>query len=64
MHHRAIATLSHCILAAPHTGCMTAVAAFQPENVGGETIVITTTDAPGEFHERVLAETGNDLRSV
>ncbi len=55
MHHRAIATLSPCILAAAHTGCMTAVAAFQPENIGGETIVITTTDADGGSHERVLS---------
>ena len=41
MHHRVTANLSLCILAAAHTGCMTAVAAFQPENIGGETIVLT-----------------------
>ncbi len=62
MHHRAIATLSLCILAAAHTGCMTAVAAFQPENIGGETIVITTTDADGESHERVLSPIDDDGR--
>ena len=33
---------------------MTAVAAFQPENVGGETIVITTTDGEGQSFDRVL----------
>ncbi len=62
MHHRAIATLSLCILAAAHTGCMTAVAAFQPENIGGETIVITTTEADGESHERVLSPIDYDGR--
>lgn len=43
------------LFAAGSTGCMTAFAAFQPENIGGETIVITTTDAEGETHERVLS---------
>ncbi len=61
MHHRAIATLSLCVLAAAHTGCMTAVAAFQPENIGGETIVLTTTDADGS-HERVLSPVDYDGR--
>ena len=37
------------------TGCMTAFAAFQPENLGGETVVITTVDADGNEHERVLS---------
>ena len=41
--------------AAGHAGCITALAAFQPENLGGETIVITTTDSDGEAHERVLS---------
>jgi hypothetical protein len=41
---------------------MTAVAAFQPENIGGETIVITTTEADGESHERVLSPI--DYRAV
>lgn len=41
-----------CIL---QSGCMTAFAAFQPENIGGETIVITTIDAEGERHDRVLS---------
>ena len=62
MHHRAIATLSLFILAAAHTGCMTAIAAFQSENIGGETIVITTTDAGGESHERVLSPIDYDGR--
>ena len=34
---------------------MTAVAAFQPENIGGETIFLTTTGADGESHERVVS---------
>jgi hypothetical protein len=55
MLHRAIAHLGLCILAASHAGCMTAFAAFQPENIGGETIVIATTDADGSPHERVLS---------
>jgi hypothetical protein len=63
MHSRAIASLSLCILAAAHTGCVTAVvAAFQPENLGGETIVLTTTDADGESHERVLSPIDHDGR--
>lgn len=53
--HRAIARLVLCALVAANAGCMTAFAAFQPENVGGETIVITTTDAEGEPHERVVS---------
>lgn len=52
---RSIATLALCALAAAHTGCMTAFAAFQPEDIGGETIVITTIDEDGEPHERVLS---------
>ncbi len=60
MHHRAIATLSLCMLAAGHTGCMTAFAAFQPENIGGTTIVITTTGADGKAHERVLSPIDDD----
>ncbi len=62
MYHRAIASLSLFVLAAPHTGCVTAVAAFQPENMGGETIVITTTDTDGESHERVLSPIDYDGR--
>ena len=55
MHHRAIATLSLCLLAAGNIGCMTAFAAFQPENIGGTTIVITTTGEDGQTFERVLS---------
>ncbi len=39
----------------PNSTLDCAVAAFQPENLGGETIVITTTDADGASHERVLS---------
>ncbi len=60
MHHRAIATLSLGILAAAHTGCLTAFAAFQPENIGGPTIVIVTTGADGKSHERVLSPIDDD----
>ena len=62
MHQRTIAALTLCIIAAPHTGCVTALAAFQPENLGGETIVITTIDADGESHERVLSPFDYDGR--
>ncbi len=57
MHHRAI-VLGLCILAAVHTGCMTAVAAFQPE--WGETIVLSTTGADGKSYDRVLSPIDND----
>ena len=63
MHHRAVATLSLCVLAATQNGCVTAiVAVFQPENIGVETIVLTTTDADGESHERVLSPIDYDGR--
>ena len=62
MHHRTIAILGLCALAAAHTGCMTAVAAFQPENILLETIVLTTTDADGASHERVLVPIDYDGR--
>ena len=56
MRGRAIAILAVCFVAAASTGCMTAFAAFQPENVGGrETIVLSTFDAEGKPHERVLS---------
>jgi hypothetical protein len=55
-----LATLGLCVLAAAASGCMTAVAAFQPENVGGPTIVITTTDAEGEPHDRVVSPIERD----
>jgi hypothetical protein len=41
---------------------MTAIAAFQPENIGGKTIVLTTTDADGESHQRVLSPIDHDGR--
>jgi hypothetical protein len=55
MGHRAIAILALGLLAAGCVGCMTALAAFQPENVGRETIVISTTDSEGKTFERVLS---------
>ncbi len=60
MHYRAIATLSLCMLATAHTGCMTAIAAFQPENIGGPTIGLSTTGADGRSHERVLSPIDDD----
>jgi hypothetical protein len=63
MHRRVIAILVLCLLSAAATGCMTAFAAFQPENVGGrETIVISTLDADGESHERVVSPIDLDGR--
>ena len=41
---------------------MTAFAAFQPQNIGGETIVISTTDSDGRTHERVLSPIDADGR--
>ena len=58
MHHGSIATLSLLILAAAHTGCMTAVAAFQPENIGGATIVLSTTGTDGKSRIGVSALPG------
>ncbi len=55
MRHRVVVTLSLCLFAVSQTGCMTAFAAFQPENIGGTTIVITTTDAEGTSYDRVLS---------
>ena len=55
MRYRAISTLSLFALAAVLTGCMTAIAAFQPENIGGETIVLSTTGADGQSYDRVLS---------
>ncbi len=60
MRRRAIAILSLCALATTQTGCMTAFAAFQPENIGGTTIVLSSTDANGASHERVLSPIDDD----
>ncbi len=60
MHRRAIASLGLFVLAAAHTGCVTALVAFQPENIGVETIVITTTGADGKAYERVLSPIDED----
>lgn len=62
MHLRYVATLSLCILAAAHTGCITALVVFQPENIGVETIVITTTGTDGKSYERVLSPLDHDGR--
>ena len=43
------------MLAAAHTGCITAFSAFQPENLGGETIVLSTTGSDGKSYERVMS---------
>lgn len=51
---RLVAFLCLALLALSNGACMTAFAAFQPENIGGETIVITTYDEAGEPHERVV----------
>ncbi len=58
MCQRALATLGLCILATVTTSCMTAIAAFQPEI--GTTIVLSTTDADGTSHERVLSPIDHD----
>ncbi len=60
MSRRVIAALCLFLTATAHTGCMTAFAAFQPENIGGETIVITTVDAEGEEFQRVLSPIDHD----
>jgi len=62
MRYRAITTLTFSLLAAGCIGCMTAFAAFQPENIGGETIVISTTDSDGKTYERVLSPIDVDRR--
>ena len=55
MHQRALSALTLCLLAALNTGCITAIGAFQPENIGGETIVLSTTGADGKSYDRVLS---------
>ena len=60
MRLRTIATLGLCVLAAADTGCMTAIAAFQPETK--TTIVLSTTDADGTSRERVLSPIDDDGR--
>ena len=60
MRHPIIVTLGLLGLAAATTGCMTAVAAFQPRL--GDTIVLETTDAAGTTHERVVTPIHHDGR--
>lgn len=55
MRHRAITILGLAALAVAQSSCMTAIAAFQPEDIGAPTIVITTTDADGTSHDRVVS---------
>jgi hypothetical protein len=62
MRHQAIAILSLCAFAITQMGCMTAFAAFQPENIGGTTIVLSSTDADGTSHDRVLSPIDDDGR--
>lgn len=65
MHPRAIVISSLFILTVASTGCMTAFAAFQfenvgGENIGGETIVLTSKDADGNSYDRVLSPIDHD----
>ena len=60
MRHRQIVLSSLIMLAVAHTGCITAFAAFQPENLGGETIVLSTTGSDGKRYERVLSPIDDD----
>ncbi|MCH2170506.1 nitroreductase/quinone reductase family protein [Myxococcota bacterium] len=57
---RFITALALATLATAPTGCMTAFSAFQPENIGGPTIVITTIDVDGNSHKRVLSPIEED----
>jgi hypothetical protein len=60
MRRRVIVLSILSLFAVAQTGCMTAFAAFQPENVGGGTIVITTTDQDGKTYDRVLSPIDDD----
>lgn len=60
MRQRIIVTLGLGLLVAATAGCITAFAAFQPENIGGTTIVITTLDAEGIPRDRVLTPIDED----
>lgn len=60
MKNRNLATLTLAALVLGSSGCMTAVAAFQPENLGGQTIVLTTFDAEDQPHERVITPIERD----
>jgi hypothetical protein len=53
-------TLGLCILATATSGCITAFSAFQPENIGGTTIVMTTFDVDGNPIDRVLSPIDED----
>lgn len=59
MVRRASAILLLSLFSVGQAGCMTAFAAFQPE-LGGSTIVITTTDADGKSYDRVLSPIDDD----
>ncbi len=60
MGQRIGATLGLCLLAVATSGCITAVAAFQPEGAAGTTIVITTLDSEGVPRDRVLSPIDED----
>jgi hypothetical protein len=62
MRIRAITILTLGLLAVAQAGCVTAIAAFQPEDLGGPTIVITTTDGEGRSYDRVLSPIDDDGR--
>lgn len=54
MRSRTVIVSSLCVLTLSFSGCMTAIGAFQPE-MGDTTLKISTTDAEGESHVRVLS---------
>jgi len=60
MRHRNIVLSALCMLALAQTGCITALGVFQPENLGGETIVLSTTSSEGKSYERVLSPIENN----
>ena len=53
MPNRTRVILASILVAALSSGCMTAVAAFQPQM--GDSIVLTSTDAEGNSYDRVLS---------
>ena len=64
MAERIVLMIALCAIGSASAGCMTAFAAFQPENIGGRTIVITTFDSDDEAHERVVTPIDDDGRLV
>lgn len=62
MRQRVAAALGLCILSVVSAGCLTAIAAFQPQDIAGQTIVITTSDAAGNTYDRVVTPIDEDGR--